>query len=120
MNEGFLLIKNHGVDPQDVGAFYNEFADNVQMQRVFDIANWLMLGDAMTEQDKVDFAWDRENGDWMGYKSPKGWGEVGGALHLSLTYVERKRRIRQYRGIQSVWSMLGEGEATSGDLAFCR
>lgn len=57
---------------------------NGQMQRIFDIANWIMLGDAMTEQDKIDYAWDRENGDWMGYKSPKGWGEVCHVLSLQM------------------------------------
>lgn len=62
-NEGFLLIVNHGVDDET-------------MQRVFDLANWICNGDAMTEEDKKEYAWDRENGDWMGYKSPKGWGEV--------------------------------------------
>jgi hypothetical protein len=46
------------------------------MQRVFDIANWIMLGDALSEADKKEYEWDRENGDWMGYKPPKGWGEV--------------------------------------------
>lgn len=62
-NEGFLLIVNHGVD-------------NDTMQRVFDLANWICNGDAMTEADKEEYKWDRENGDWMGYKPPRGWGEV--------------------------------------------
>ena len=55
---------------------YRRAAAYIQIQRVFDIANWMMLGDAMTDEDKEEYKWDRENGDWMGYKSPKGWGEV--------------------------------------------
>lgn len=62
-NEGFLLIVNHGVDDET-------------MQRVFDLANWIVNGDAMSDEDKKEYEWDRENGDWMGYKPPRGWGEV--------------------------------------------
>jgi hypothetical protein len=40
-NEGSLLIVNHGVDDE-------------AMQRMFDLANWICKGDALTEQ--VEYA----------------------------------------------------------------
>lgn len=48
------------------------------MQRIFDLANWTLNGDGLSEQDKKDYEWDFENGNWTGYKPPRGWNEVSG------------------------------------------
>ncbi|RSH95511.1 hypothetical protein EHS25_000603 [Saitozyma podzolica] len=65
-NEGFVLIKNFGVAP-------------AVMQRMYDLANWTLNGDALSEEDKKKYEWDFDNGNWAGYKPPIGWSERGKA-----------------------------------------
>jgi hypothetical protein len=48
-------------------------AYSVQMQRMYDLANWTLNGDALSEEDKKKYEWDFDNGNWAGYKPPIGW-----------------------------------------------
>jgi hypothetical protein len=48
------------------------------MQRMYDLANWTLNGDALSEEDRKKYEWDFENGNWAGYKPPVGWSEVSG------------------------------------------
>ena len=68
------------------------------MQRVFDLANWITCGDALSEEDKKEYEWNQMSESWVGYKPPKGWSEVGYFRWMTLS-VARERRLRQHRSI---------------------
>lgn len=84
------------------------------MQRMYDLANWTLNGDALSEEDKKKYEWDFDNGNWAGYKPPIGWSEVSGAcLAAAGAYpyrvAEGQGAARLYGVLQLVRRMLGQG-----------
>jgi hypothetical protein len=78
-------------------------AYSVQMQRMYDLANWTLNGDALSEEDKKKYEWDFDNGNWAGYKPPIGWSEVSGACLAAAGAVSLPCR-RGARRSPTLWS----------------